>query len=115
MEGILAIVLGGGKRNLFLEQMRGGGGSIHQPIAYTMRGGRGRKTTTGGKTRRRARTQKRRKPQLRGGFIPSAMGNLLTTGPLFLTAAVSQGMRLLRNNKERMMARGRLTRRHRKM
>jgi hypothetical protein len=67
-----------------------------------MRGGR--KTTKGGKTRRRTRTQKRRK-LLRGGFIPSAMGNLLTTGPLFLTAAVSQGMRLLQNDRFRMKSR----------
>ena len=41
----------------------------------------------------------------RGGFFPSAMGSILQSGPLFMTASVIQGRRLLQNEKERMASR----------
>ena len=42
---------------------------------------------------------------LRGGFYPSVMHGIATTGPYFMTTAVAQGFRLVRNEKERMRGR----------
>ena len=47
----------------------------------------------------------RKLKKLRGGFYPSLMGGLLTTGPFFFTPALAQGIRLLRNNTARMKSR----------
>jgi len=41
----------------------------------------------------------------KGGFIPSVMGGVMKAGPYFMTAAVAQGSRLLRNNRSRMASR----------
>jgi hypothetical protein len=41
----------------------------------------------------------------KGGYIPSIMGGLLRSGPYFMTAAMAQGGRLVRNNKTRMASR----------
>lgn len=43
----------------------------------------------------------------RGGFYPSVMAGLTTTGPYFVTAAFAQGLRLVRNEKKRMASRRR--------
>lgn len=51
---------------------------------------------------------------LKGGFYPSVMAGLSTTGPYFMTAAVAQAIKLVRNNKTRMAARRRASRRHTK-
>ena len=37
-----------------------------------------------------------------GGFYPSIMTGVIRTGPYFMTAAVAQASRLIRNNKSRM-------------
>ena len=42
---------------------------------------------------------------LRGGFYPSVMHGIATTGPYFMTAAVGQGIRLVRNETGRMKGR----------
>jgi hypothetical protein len=41
----------------------------------------------------------------RGGFYPSVMHGIATTGPYFMTTAVAQGFRLIQNDKERMKSR----------
>lgn len=41
----------------------------------------------------------------KGGFIPSVMGGVMKVGPYFMTAAMAQGSRLLRNNRSRMSSR----------
>jgi hypothetical protein len=41
----------------------------------------------------------------RGGFYPSVMSGVVTTGQLFIPATIAQGFRLLRNNKTRMASR----------
>ena len=51
-----------------------------------------------------------------GGFYPSVMGGVATTGPYLMTAVVAQASRLIRNDKQRMgtrrrSARGKATRR----
>ena len=61
---------------------------------------------TYGKTRKIKKT--------RGGFYPSLMGGLLTTGPLFFTPAIAQGIRLLRNNASRMKSRRKKAKKNRK-
>ena len=43
----------------------------------------------------------------KGGFYPSVMAGVSTTGPYFLTAAFAQGARLIRNNRTRMASRRR--------
>ena len=43
----------------------------------------------------------------RGGYYPSIMQGILRTGPYFTTIAVSQGIRLIRNNSKRMANRTR--------
>ncbi len=45
--------------------------------------------------------------RLTGGFYPSAMGSILTTGPVFMGAAMFQARRLLANNTKRMASRSR--------
>ncbi|NBV77140.1 hypothetical protein EBR66_03195 [bacterium] len=42
---------------------------------------------------------------LKGGFYPSVMVGVSQTGPYFVTAAIAQGVRLVRNNKSRMARR----------
>ena len=42
-----------------------------------------------------------------GGFFPSAMGSILQTGPIFMTASAVQARRLIVNEKERMASRRR--------
>jgi hypothetical protein len=56
----------------------------------------------------------RKLKKLRGGFYPSLMGGLLTTGPFFFTPALAQGIRLLRNNTARMKSRRKKARKNRK-
>ena len=62
----------------------------------------------GGK-RKNKKTKTRRAPLYKkvkkGGFYPSLMGGVLSNGPLFVPAALGQGMRLLRNNTKRMATR----------
>jgi hypothetical protein len=41
----------------------------------------------------------------KGGFYPSIMGGVLSNGPALLAPAMIQGVKLLRNNKERMRSR----------
>lgn len=45
---------------------------------------------------------------MKGGFYPSVMHGVATTGPMFITACVAQGVRLLRNNTERLRERARI-------
>jgi hypothetical protein len=45
----------------------------------------------------------------RGGFFPSLMGGVLQNGPYLMGAALSQGARLIMNNKKRMATRKRKT------
>ena len=49
-----------------------------------------------------------------GGFYPSVMHGLATTGPYFTMSAVAQGVRLLRNEPERMKGRS-VTKKSRRM
>jgi hypothetical protein len=49
-----------------------------------------------------------------GGFFPSAMGSILQSGPIFMTASAVQARRLIVNEKERMASRKRSRRRNRK-
>jgi hypothetical protein len=42
-----------------------------------------------------------------GGFYPSVMGGVATTGPYFVTAVVAQAARLIRNERQRMSTRRR--------
>ena len=44
---------------------------------------------------------------IHGGFMPSIMGGVLKSGPYFMTAAISQGSRLMHNNRKRMATRRR--------
>lgn len=67
-----------------------------------------RKRRRGKRATRKQRTTRKQ----RGGFLPSVMGNLLTTGPAFLTAAIAQGVRLLRNTETRMKSRRRQNRKN---
>ena len=46
-----------------------------------------------------------RRRSLKGGFYPSIMHGIATTGPYFTTVAVAQGVRLIRNNTDRMRGR----------
>jgi hypothetical protein len=95
-----------------------GGASIGQHYTYnspelapgkpfTLMGGKRKKQT---KTRRAPMYKKLKK----GGFYPSLMGGVLSNGPLFVPAALGQGMRLLRNNTKRMTARRRKGKKTRK-
>ena len=47
--------------------------------------------------------------QHKGGYTPSVMGTLLTSGPVFLGAALFQAKRLIQNNKKRMKSRCRVS------
>ncbi len=67
---------------------------------------RSRGRLTGGFYRSPSKTGDARN-RLTGGFYPSAMGSILTTGPLFVGAALFQGRRLLANNTKRMATRRR--------
>ena len=51
---------------------------------------------------------KRKGYSMRGGFYPSVMGGVATTGPYFVTAALVQASRLIKNNRTRMAARKRI-------
>jgi hypothetical protein len=46
-------------------------------------------------------------PSQKGGFYPSVMGNILVTGPAFISASLVQAYRLVTNNKTRMASRKR--------
>jgi hypothetical protein len=46
-------------------------------------------------------------PSQKGGFYPSVMGNILITGPAFISASIMQAFRLIKNNKTRMASRKR--------
>ena len=58
---------------------------------------------------RKNKTRKLKKPSMKGGFYPSLMGGVLSNGPLFLTPAIAQGVRLLRNSTARLKSRKRHT------
>jgi hypothetical protein len=47
-----------------------------------------------------------------GGFYPSVMVGVSTAGPFFIPAAISQGTRLIQNNKARMASRRRGSRKY---
>uniref|UniRef100_A0A6C0DCR6 Uncharacterized protein n=1 Tax=viral metagenome TaxID=1070528 RepID=A0A6C0DCR6_9ZZZZ len=46
-------------------------------------------------------------PPQKGGFYPSVMGNILITGPAFISASLIQAYRLIKNNTTRMASRKR--------
>ena len=98
------------ENSFFLEEMKGGA-SVGQHYTYnspeltparmfSLAGGK-RKTRKTRKSRRAPMYKKLKK----GGFYPSLMGGVLSNGPLFVPAALGQGMRLVRNNTKRMAAR----------
>lgn len=64
-----------------------------------------RKDLRGGFYTSRSENGKAKPLRYSGGFYPSAMGSILTSGPFFATAAFFQGRRLISNNTERMRAR----------
>lgn len=59
-------------------------------------------------------TRKIKKRNLRGGFYPSLMGGVLSNGPIFVSAAIAQGVRLVRGSDERLKSRRRRGKTHRK-
>ena len=59
----------------------------------------------------RTRKQMRKRKQ-HGGFYPTVMVGVSTAGPLFIPAAISQGARLIQNNKVRMASRRRGSRKY---
>jgi len=87
---------------------RRGGASIGQPMSF-FKGGRksrsGPKQTGSGPKRTR---------RLQGGFYPSLMGGVLQNGPFLMTAAFTQGSRLISGSKERMATRKRTHRSRRR-
>ena len=90
-----------------------GGGSIAQHYTYNspeLAPGRPF-SLVGGKRRKTRKTKKTRKAPMyrkkKGGFYPSLMGGVLSNGPLFVPAALGQGLRLIRNDAKRMATRRR--------
>lgn len=67
--------------------------------------GRRKNRLSGGFYPNLAKPDKVRTPHQSAGFYPSAMGSILTTGPVFVGAAIYQGRRLLQNNTKRMASR----------
>ncbi len=110
-----------GLENCFLVEEMKGGASVGQHYTYNSPDfAPGRMFSLAGGKRKTRKTKKSRKVPMyrkykKGGFYPSLMGGVLSNGPLFVPAALGQGMRLLRNNTKRMSARrrkGKQTRKH---
>ena len=85
---------------------RRGGASIGQPMSF-FKGGRGSSSKRTGHSPKRTR-------RLQGGFYPSLMGGVLQNGPFLMTAAFTQGSRLISGSKERMATRKRAHRSRRR-